>query len=299
MFWRYPKPSEHHASAFTWFAATGALEQAEGIFELQGHFNLDDTKDGGVSDWMTQLSGKEVERRATTKDSENLPIGWQSAASREATKVDPANRYHAHCKCKGVGFWIARPSLRSTQASSPWPDVLVPYNSGPHHLPENETWWLRANKQRFLGGVCACNSCRLATGYEFVQWAFVPTVDITLDAEGRTPFSTDFGSLKRYRSSADATRYFCKDCGATIFYEGHERPALFDVAVGLIEAPEGARAESLLEWRTERLSFREDAILRAESLVKCLEAGMKAYNEHGAGRKGPAEEVRRVIDTER
>lgn len=298
MFWRYPKPSNDYAADFLWFVTSGTLEKAQGIYELQGHFFLGDSKDGGCSDWMTEFSGRTVQRRLISKDSEKLPLGWKSSESQEAAKSSPPNRYNAHCKCKGVEFWIARPSERSVQASSPWPDVLVPANSEPHSLPENETWWLRANKQRFLAGVCACDSCRLATGYEFIQWAFVPTVDLTLDAEGKAPFTTNFGTLKSHKSSKQATRWFCSGCGATVFYEDHARPALFDVAVGLINAPEGARAESLLEWRTERLSFREDAAPRAESLVACIESGMRAYGEREAGRKGPAEEVQQVIDAE-
>ena len=113
-----------------------------------------------------------------------------------------------------------------------------------------------------------------------MEWAYVPAVDITLDAEGTIPFSRDFGILKHYRSSSEVTRHFCSDCGATIFYDADDRPHVLDVAVGLLSAPEGARAESWLEWRTARLEYREDALPRAESLTLALEQGLKAYGRH-------------------
>jgi hypothetical protein len=55
--------------------------------------------------------------------------------------------------------------------------------------------------------------------------------------------------------------------------------SLLDVAVGLLAADEGARAEGWLEWWTERLSFREDAVERAGSLVEGIEAGLKSSRE--------------------
>jgi hypothetical protein len=52
---------------------------------------------------------------------------------------------------------------------------------------------------------------------------------------------------------------------------------LLDVAVGLLDAPEGARAEDWLEWCTSRLSFREDAVGRADSLVEGIERGLAEF----------------------
>ncbi|KAI7513807.1 hypothetical protein KC347_g1156 [Hortaea werneckii] len=145
-------------------------------------------------------------------------------------------------------------------------------------IPEHETvqkpppaaWWLRGNGTRYLAGLCTCDSCRLAAGMEWVQWAFIPTATISLDPSGRNPFPSEapfrFGTLNHYRSSEQATRYFC------------------DVAVGLLDAAEGARAEDWLEWRTERVSYREDAVPRAASLIYGLEKGLKAYGiESNAG----------------
>ena len=114
---------------------------------------------------------------------------------------------------------------------------------------------------------------------EMISWAFIPTIDISLDADGGTPFSLPFGSLKSYRSSTDVERYFCGTCGATVFFTADDREGLVDAAAGLLDAPEGARAESWLEWRTTRLSFREDSLPRAEALTLGVEEGLKKFGE--------------------
>jgi hypothetical protein len=127
-------------------------------------------------------------------------------------------------------------------------------------------------------------------------------VDISLDAEGKLPLelshitdtptstSTDnnksvFNSkLQTYNSSENVTRSFCSVCGAIVFFalsEPDENPAtmLLDVAVGLLDAPEGARAENWLERCTSRLSFREDAVGRAGSLVEGIEQGLREFGK--------------------
>lgn len=80
--------------------------------------------------------------------------------------------------------------------------------------------------------------------------------------------------MKSYRSSDKATRYFCGQCGANVFWIGDERPGLLDVAVGLLDAAEGALARSWLEWRTGRISFKEDANGRAGKLVDNVEMAL-------------------------
>ncbi|KAJ9632154.1 hypothetical protein H2203_000557 [Taxawa tesnikishii (nom. ined.)] len=283
----------------SWKIASGTLEKLDGVARSDRHIMIESTGDGGSSDWLTEVEGQRVKRWASVPIpllGSELPLGWHDP-KRTSHNKDPSKRLHAHCDCGGVRFYIAHPSAQSAETSSPWPDLLVSYHSGPPSLPENETWWLRSNKQKFLAGVCTCDSCRLATGFEFIEWAFVPTVDITLDAEGKEPFKREFGTLKAHRSSDKATRRFCGKCGATVFWDGDVRPGLIDVACGLLDAEEGVRAEEWLEWRTERVSFREDAVKRANALTLGLEEGLKVWGEKEQGRKGPAEEVKKVQES--
>ena len=50
--------------------------------------------------------------------------------------------------------------------------------------------------KKFPAGICVCDNYRLDSGQEWVEWAFVPTIDISLDAEGKKPWNLPFGSLK-------------------------------------------------------------------------------------------------------
>jgi len=288
-----PKPRMPERKA-KWDIMTGTLETFDGNLDLKGYEYVHDTTDGGFTDFMPVVDGRTLDRLPHGTEGEaHLPLYWRDP---ETTKpLEPDARLEAHCKCKGVRFYVARPSAQSTQASRSWPDLLIPHyeQSGKKDDAAHETWWLRANKTKFLAGLCSCNSCRLASGMEITPWAFIPRIDISLDAEGKVPFQDNFGTLKNYNSSEGVMRSFCSVCGAIVFFADSERDktTLLDVAVGLLSAPEGSRAESWLEWRTERLSFREDAVGRANSLVEGVENGLREFRENGLGRLGPAKEV--------
>lgn len=272
------KDGEDHSKGSSYDVASGTLEQAEDILELKGHEQLADTLDGGFADFLTIWKGGHVSRWPHHfEKGEQIPLQWERP---DRPKIEPksTDRLHAHCKCGGVNFWIARPSERSKNAPSKWPDVLIPWHEN-QQPPEGEPWWLRDNGQKYLAGACSCNSCRLDTGMEWHQWAFVPAIDMTLDAEGTKPFSREFGTLKAYTSSEGVHRYHCCVCGATVFYFAEDRPEVIDVAVGLLAAPEGARAESWLDFTAKRLSYREDAIPRAKTLTLAVEDGLKQFGE--------------------
>lgn len=283
------RDGDDHSKGSQWDASSGTLDKIEGLVQVTGHEFIADTLDGGFADFLTSYTGKPLPRWPHQPGrGEEIPLRWEHP-DRPKLEPTPADRLHAHCKCGGVEFWIARPSERSKYAPSKWPDLLIPYHTG-RRGTEGESWWLRESGKKYLGGVCSCNSCRLDTGMEWVEWAFVPAVDISLDREGNVPFSRDFGTLKRYRSSENAIRYHCSTCGATVFFFGEDRPHVIDVAVGLLDASEGARAESWLEFWCGRLSFREDAIPRAESLTLAVEKSLK---EHGEWKYPQQEDVKR------
>ncbi|KAK7756889.1 hypothetical protein SLS62_000905 [Diatrype stigma] len=172
---------------------------------------------------------------------------------------------------------------------------------------------------RYLAGTCACRSCRLASGFEIQTWAFVPRANIYFHVPGASRLVTDHqeitasseietdgtrereegevevvpldfsslsdsGLLKSYESSPGVLREFCPRCGATVFWHDRWRPDLIDVSAGLLDAPEGARAETWLDWWTGRVSFIEDVesgrcgdpARRARALVDALAKGLGA-----------------------
>lgn len=256
-----------------WAVATGSLTIADGTVQFVRHVFIEDTIDGGFSDWLPEIQGQALDRWAARPTDKQLEPGW--SISNTSSNLLGAKRLHAHCACKGVNIYISRPSAKSEETSGPWPDVLVPYYE--ERPTSKAPWWLAANKTKYLAGVCSCDSCRLGAGFEFQEWAFVPVSDISLSEDGQQPFSRQFGTLASYRSSDTATRRFCATCGATVFWDGDSRPGLIDVSVGLLAAAEGARAESWIEFSTKRLSYREDSIKRAKAITEALEMGLKQW----------------------
>ncbi|KAI7363210.1 hypothetical protein KC354_g6662 [Hortaea werneckii] len=284
------KDDQSSSGEVTWAVATGTLESIERVVEVASHIFVADTLDGGFADFLRNVNGQGLERWPQhSGKNEQLPLHWRGPERSKPDHAKHPNLLHAHCKCEGVSFYISRPSAASAEVTAEWPDVIIPEHDS-REKPPPAAWWLRGNGTKYLAGLCTCNSCRLAAGMEWVQWAFIPTANISLDPEGRNPFPSEtpfsFGTLKHYRSSEKATRYFCGTCGASVFWSGDERPGLIDVAVGLLDAAEGARAENWLEWRTERVSYREDAEPRAESLIQGLEKGLKAYGTESEANTG-------------
>jgi hypothetical protein len=72
------------------------------------------------------------------------------------------------------------------------------------------------------------------------------------------------GTIKTYKSSEANTRGFCWVCGATVFCltarrMPSERQVVVGIAMGILRAPEGIRAENWVTWRTRTVSWVEDA----------------------------------------
>ncbi|KAI3340965.1 hypothetical protein F4824DRAFT_450206 [Ustulina deusta] len=238
---------------------------------------------------------------------------------------------NAFCHCKTVQFHITRPNETSKLPRSNFPDLMVPYHTGSHQAqnPDDNKWWLRPDLdshseqpenhstekgglRRYLAGTCACVSCRLTSGFEIQTWAFIPRANIFFhipddhagssgsepgpanDAQNIVPL--DFATLppnilKSYESSQGVRREFCSFCGATVFWRDRWRPELMDVSVGLLDADEGARAETWLDWWTGRVSFAEDAkngrtgetARSAKCLIDGLETGLQRWGEQEEG----------------
>lgn len=288
MFGHFWHDADDRSKGDQWDILSGSLQKAEGVFEFQAHEFVADTLDGGFTDFLPSIAGKQLPRWSFRPErSEQLPLDWRSPERPSVESSLSSDRVHCSCKCGGVEFWIARPSERSKDAKSELPDLTLPYHSSQPRA-DDETWWLMDDGKRFLAGVCSCDECRLDSGCEWVEWAFVPTIDISLDAEGKKPYDLPFGAeqgwgtLKGYQSTKkdkSVWRYHCSDCGAMVFFTCDSRTDLIDVAVGVIDAPEGARAESLLEIWTQRLSYREDGMPRAESITLAVEEGLKKFGE--------------------
>ena len=250
--------------------ASGVIDRADGILELKQHMFVEETKDGGLTSWL------EAPAWAGQPDGSKKLEGMTKKP--ESLNRDPHAELSCYCECRGVQFKITSPNQDSLNVSSPLPDLLFPSHLHPGQAPSYLKWWLCAQGTKYFAGTCACNSCRLSTGYDIQAWAFVPKPNI-LQIDGKA-LDYGMGTLKRYSHSKGAYREFCSRCGATVFWHCDERPDLIDVSVGLLDAATGARAEEWLEWAIERVSFEECA--QNTRLVSAVSAGLRKW----AGARG-------------
>ena len=245
---------------------SGILRRVDGVLELRKQIFVPAAKDGGLAVWLSDIPAYEG------RLSEIKPVEYQKIRRTNSTN-DETTELQAYCHCRGVQFKITKPDKMSCVMSSPWPDLIKPYISESSKNEADTKWWLRANDTKYLAGTCACTSCRWTSGYDIQTWAFIPKPNI-LQLNGK-PLHFEMGTLRQYQSSVGVYREFCGKCGATVFWHCDERPNLIDVSVGLFDAQEGSRAESWLDWWTDRVSFEEEA--QNKDLVARLTVGMKHW----------------------
>ncbi|KAK7959654.1 Mss4-like protein [Apiospora aurea] len=270
------------------------------------HVNVTGTKDGGLSHWIPEVSGRRMEVHGGGGTAEEVRTMAPGASGSAADVLD------GFCHCGNVQLRITRSNASSRLPRSNYPDLIVPYHTGSPRInkPDDEKWWLRPSQSspaltRYLAGTCACRSCRLTSGFEIQTWAFIPRPNIYLRVGARAATDPDSTkdeyqpldlvalatgaaegkktALQSYESSPGVLREFCAQCGATVFWHDKWRSDLIDVSVGLLDVPEGVRAEGWLDWWTGQVSFVDDAgngrcgdiAKRAVGLIKSLEDGMK------------------------
>ncbi|KAF2105654.1 Mss4-like protein [Lophiotrema nucula] len=273
---------EYNSNRHFW-AATGTLEveNTDGILEWNSQMWIEDTLDGGASEFLTSIKGRTLNRYfQEARESKEAPSGWRDSSG-ASSQPGTEQRVRARCHCNGVEFYISRPNNASNTATeSAWPDLLVADPTGMAENPENFPWWL-AGHNRYMAGTCACTTCRRSSGFEITFWAFLPTANITQDAEGTVPFQRKpyWGTMNSFQSSPGVTRTFCGICGANVFWDGKD--TLIDVAAGLLDATSGARAEEWLAWWPERVSFAEKA--QNKELIAGLEEGLKKWAHRNEG----------------
>ncbi len=251
---------------------TGVLDNPEKYVKVVAHQFVNSTKDGGFSDWLPVINETQpLPRWGGNHDkSELLPRGWKVPSNSEDLSKDKQEpKLRVQCFCEGVNFRITRPDELSSQLSTRVARVVLPEMAAMESAKELPV------DGRYLAQTCACTSCRLASGIELFQWAYITTANIKLP--NGDPFRLVFGTLKAYASSTGKTRCFCGRCGATVFWYSNERPQLVDVAVGLLDAVSGARAEVWLNWNTESVINVEDATHR--SFAQALQVGLRAWGK--------------------
>ena len=256
------------------FLCSGAITTDGNEPRMNEQIFIKDTKDGGMSPWFPSIQGWEG-----FSDSKPVDCSRQLPESSRADVTSKNPELPCYCQCRKIQFRITKPNEKSRDLHGPFADLLAPYVSTSPEVIENPDdikWWLRRQGTKYLAGTCACNSCRTNSGFDIQNWTFIPNVNL-LDLNGSQLDIGTMQGLTKYGSSKGTNRYFCSQCGATVFYRREERPDLLDVSVGLLDAEEGARAESWLMWWTDRVSFDEDALNK--TFIGTLKEGLRKWGE--------------------
>lgn len=245
--------------------ATAALDNLTGEPEVVKWADMGfvcDTQDGGASQWLKNInvSGpalKCFKSETRGEAAEELADDWQLQPQRLDASREKQDAVSIRCKCQGVHFVFHRNDYEGVK-------------------DEDLTWNVDPKTRKIKVEFCGCDSCRLQGGTDVCYWTFSDMRNISFPGDttidkGDFPSHKDgltamvdehdprIGTLTYYKSSPDVCRYFCGTCSATIFYATNKRPQLIDIAVGVLEAKDGARAESMLWWTYERgVGFKED-----------------------------------------
>ncbi|KAI1767439.1 hypothetical protein GGR53DRAFT_481912 [Hypoxylon sp. FL1150] len=211
------------------------------------------TGDGGLLPWLPTLARKE-------------PVTYNNVGEVAPTYElevgsDGGPRLRAKCCCGGVSFTIPRPSAAVREDT-----YLRKYIS-----PIDPQKW-----KAFLD---VSNETRRTSGIAFMPWMLVPRVAL----EPEVPSDLLLGTMKTYKSSEKVTRGFCGTCGAKVFLKTTDRSPSEDsevlgIAMGILRAPEGMRADNWVTWRAGRLEGVPDkGPIHDNIFVGDLRKGHKAW----------------------
>ena len=227
-----------------WEFCTGILETDGG---LDGKLNrgllwVGDSGDGGAVSWINGgksagLACRKMGGRQSQDVTDGMLVALETLA--ESKFLGRVDELEVKCHCHDIEFHLLKPNGRG---------------------------------ERYGAGLCACTSCSKTGGFEITSWVFVPKDKVRASNGGSWESVAE--KLGKYTSSPGVDRYFCKRCGATVFYNKTELDTI-DIGVGLLNALEGSRAQSLLHWNEDgaNVAYPEDAL--DKDFVSKLTGGMR------------------------
>ncbi|TLD30902.1 hypothetical protein PspLS_01833 [Pyricularia sp. CBS 133598] len=229
-----------------------ADDRAAVVAKYGYHMWVGDTLDGGASGWIESnaVGGEGIKRWREHRGEELERVwGWDFATAQKRGSTVPEKNLIG-CHCGGVVL-VLRSATDLKDERGPVPECV------------------QRGTLRYRAGICACDSCRRASGAEVTPWATVPLSHI--EATGAAAFPATihglrdavdegrFGSLTYFKSSENVERYRCGVCSAGVFWAVHDQPDTICVAVGVLQGEGGARKEGLLAWDFKSgVLFKED-----------------------------------------
>jgi len=284
MFFGFPQDSDKPLGVFT-----GTIQNDPGdLVKIEEHIFVGDTKDGGASMWLRKVNadGSEAPRYKERKENDkgepgdSYPFEWPSADDMPGFHKVTSESLPIRCKCKGVDLVLHRGNYEGKSEKD---------------LP----WFIDPETHKLLAGFCGCESCRLFGGVDTWTWAFAELENITFPDKAKQPLfpnstadlkalidakDPSVGTLTYYASSPDVQRFFCSNCSACVFYGADDRKHMVDVAIGVLESPDGSRAEGFLSWAYGRGVTRLDENKggwRHDFFVRMMEEGEEWRERRG------------------
>lgn len=288
MFWEHPE----NANGVNYGVFTGTLlnDGPENLVRLTDHILVADTLDGGATPWLHKPNGDGtvVKRWAQrTGKSQELSREWPGKILPDAGWRRAIPEIPIQCHCKGVDLVFRQAEAfeeHSTKEPAELPRYVDPISRKP------------------VAGMDACNSCRTSFGVDFFNWTFSSLRHVGYSAQGYKPDDSPsfpptledlyavveaegnqrdprLGTLSVYRSSDGVKRYFCSRCSACVFYAADKRQDVVNIAMGLLDSPEGARAEGTFLWLLGGPVQHRDDLLGGwrEGWLKAVEAESEAW----------------------
>ncbi|KAI1810847.1 Mss4-like protein [Poronia punctata] len=290
MFWEM---SARENGTVSYGALTGVLPNVDvpALVRITDHIFVGDTLDGGAVPWLAHVNADgHLPRlwRGHKDQSERIVLADLLQPSVENTNVDrpdatalAAGEIPVRCHCGGVDLVLRSP--------------IAEYAAKPRsELP----WFVDPTSNKSYGGFDACDSCRLSSGIDVFHWTFALVRHFAFPHSGKdTQSSSSFpqsslelkealaaterdprwGTLTFYESSSGVQRFFCGRCSACAFYATDDRSEMVDLAIGLLEAQDGSRAEGLISWdfggkmvwkQDVRGGWRQDFVERMENAAE-------------------------------
>ncbi|KAK7993745.1 hypothetical protein PG989_007126 [Apiospora arundinis] len=254
-----------------WTMAVPLFDEKFWVFG--GHGFPKSAPGGGLLDWVLEPDATAATLQEKyiwfSPEDKDFPTSAQPEFAADGTE-----RLRAECCCGGVSFTVPRPS----QAV-----VDDPYMGGyvvPSLPAPNDPTTTTTAKKKWKALLDLCRDCGRLSGASVVPWMLVPRVVVEPalppDLQGA------FGTLKTYKSSEPNTRGFCGVCGASVFIATKRREptagqAIVNVAMGLLRAPEGVRAEDWVVWRAGAPAWAEDAKGWDEEFTVALVEGHRRW----------------------
>lgn len=288
MFWEQPEDGAGHRYG----VLTGVLlnDSPEGLIRLTNHIFVSDTLDGGATPWLQNLNGDGQALRLWAQRAEKsveLAHDWPGKTLPAAGWKGDNVEIPIRCHCKGVDLVYRQAEALRANTSE---------------LPEQLSRYVDPISRKPVAGLDACNSCRKSAGIDFVNWSFSSLKHIGFPGEGSKseglpgfPASLEdlydatvrdkherdprLGTLSVYRSSDSIKRYFCSRCSACIFYAADKRHNVVNIAMGVLDSPEGARAEGAFMWLLGGPVQHRDDVVGGwrEGWLKAVETDSEAW----------------------